>query len=122
VPIGVALFTISFVISECERAAPSAPAGILASRTAQKDGAILFAEHCALCHGVNGDGLGRRREAMNPPPANLMLPPWSDAANAGRTFLAIRNGVPKTAMPPWPSLSDKQIWDVVAHITSRKGI
>ena len=56
---------------------------------------------------------------MDPRPANLTLPPWSDAANAGRTFLIIRNGVPGTAMSPWPSLSDRQIWDLVAYITSR---
>jgi len=58
---------------------------------------------------------------MNPLPANLTLPPWSEAANAGRTFAAIRNGVPRTAMPPWPSLSDSQVWDVVAYITTLKG-
>jgi mono/diheme cytochrome c family protein len=58
---------------------------------------------------------------MSPPPANLALPPWSQTANAGQTFLAIRNGVPQTAMAPWPMLNDKQVWDLVAYINSRKG-
>jgi mono/diheme cytochrome c family protein len=48
------------------------------------------------------------------------MPPWSDTVNAGRTFLAIRKGVPQTAMPPWPTLSDQQIWQLVAYITSLK--
>jgi mono/diheme cytochrome c family protein len=55
---------------------------------------------------------------MNPGPANLTLPPWSEKAHVGRTFLAIRNGVPGTAMPSWPMLNDQEIWDVVAHVHS----
>jgi mono/diheme cytochrome c family protein len=58
---------------------------------------------------------------MNPPPADLTLPPWSETANAGRTFLVIRNGVHGTAMPAWPALSDQEVWQVVAYITSLKG-
>lgn len=53
---------------------------------------------------------------MTPPPANLTLPPWSTAASAGRTFLAIRNGVRGTAMASWPVLSDRQTWELVAYI------
>jgi len=53
---------------------------------------------------------------MVPPPANLTVPPWSERANASRTFLAIRDGVPGTAMAAWPILSDEQIWQLVAHI------
>jgi high-affinity iron transporter len=118
---GIALFTISLVISGCEGGAPSAPAGLLSSREAQQAGGVLFAAHCTLCHGASGDGRGQRREGMNPRPANLTLPPWSEPANAGRTFLAIRNGVPRTAMPPWPMFTEKQVWELVAYITSLEG-
>jgi len=92
----------------------------LASREAQAAGGAIFAAHCTLCHGVNGDGHGERQEGMDPRPANLTLPPWSETANAGRTFLAIRNGVPGTAMPAWPALSDREVWEVVAYITTLK--
>lgn len=118
-PIGIGLFTISLVISACERT-PNAPAGLLASPQAQEAGRVIFVANCAICHGVNGDGRGQRREAINPTPANLTLPPWSDAAAAGRTFLAIRNGVPGTDMPPWPTLGEREIWHLVAYITSLK--
>jgi len=113
-PAGIVLFTLSLVISGCERA--SAPASG-ANPTA---GAALYAAHCALCHGVNGDGQGVRRAFMDPPPANLTLPPWSRKENAARTFAAIRDGVRGTAMPPWPSLSDEQIADLVAYIQTFK--
>jgi len=94
---------------------------LLASRQAQQAGGVIFAANCAICHGASADGRGQRREGMSPPPANLTLPPWSEPASAGRTFLAIRNGVPRTAMPPWRMLADQQIWDLVAYITSLKG-
>jgi hypothetical protein len=57
---------------------------------------------------------------MNPPPANLTLPPWSDTATAGETFLVIRRGVSRTAMASWPMFSDQEIWQLVAYITSLK--
>jgi mono/diheme cytochrome c family protein len=53
---------------------------------------------------------------MVPPPANLTVPPWSERANAARAFLAIRGGVPGTAMAAWPTLSEEQIWQLVAYI------
>jgi mono/diheme cytochrome c family protein len=120
-PAAFALSTISLVISGCERAAPSPPAEVLSSREAQQAGGVIFATNCAICHGASGDGRGQRRADINPPPANLTLPPWSEAADASRTFLAIRNGVPGTAMASWPTLSDQQIWQLVAYITSLKG-
>jgi mono/diheme cytochrome c family protein len=115
---GPALFTILLVISGCEGGVPTAPADSLRSREVQQAGAAIFAANCAICHGARADGRGQRTEGMSPPPANLRLPPWSDTAAAGKTFLVIRNGVPGTAMPSWPALTDQQIWQVVAYITS----
>ncbi|HUN27302.1 MAG TPA: cytochrome c [Steroidobacteraceae bacterium] len=115
-PLTIGLFTLSPIISGCSGAAPSAPAGTLGSAPAERAGAELFASDCAICHGPNGDGQGLRHEGMVPPPADLTVPPWSQAGNAGRTFLAIRQGVARTAMAPWPMLSDEQIWQLVAYI------
>jgi len=92
----------------------------LASPEARAAGATIYASNCAICHGADADGRGQRREGMNPPPANLTVPPWSDRATAGRTFLAIRKGVPRTAMAPWPTVSDQQIWQLIAFVTSLK--
>jgi high-affinity iron transporter len=115
---GITLFAILLTISGCERSSPKMPTGLLMSREARDAGGIVFAANCAICHGIKGDGRGQRRASMNPPPANLTLPPWSDAANATQTYGAIRNGMRGTAMPSWPMLSDEQIWDVVAYIDS----
>lgn len=115
------LLAISLGVSGCERAAPPMPAGLLASRAAQEAGGATFATNCAVCHGSKANGRGQRREGMNPPPANLTLPPWSEAANAPKVFLAIKNGVPGTPMPSWPTLSDDEIWNVVAYIHALNG-
>ena len=115
-PARIIVCAILLIISGCEQSAPDVPAGLLKSREARATGAAIFAANCAICHGATGDGRGLRRAAMIPPPANLKLPPWSSASNAGRTFLAIRNGVPRTAMTSWPTLSDRDIWNVVAYI------
>lgn len=58
---------------------------------------------------------------MIPPPANLTLPPWSERASAGQTFFAIRNGVLGTAMAPWPTLSEPEVWQLVAYIETLPG-
>jgi len=96
------------------------PAGLLTSREAQQAGRLTYMANCAICHGVNGDGRGQRQEGMNPPPADLTAPPWSDKSSAPRIYGVIRDGVPGSAMPSWPMLSDRQIWDVVAYIYSLK--
>ncbi|HMK85401.1 MAG TPA: cytochrome c [Steroidobacteraceae bacterium] len=112
----IALSTLLPVISGCSRGAPTALDGILDSAEARGAGAELFAANCAICHGASGNGHGRRQAAITPPPANLTVPPWSERAGAGRTFLAIREGVPGTPMAPWPMLSDREIWELVAYI------
>jgi high-affinity iron transporter len=108
-------------ISGCSGASPSPPAGLLTSVEAQHAGAERFAANCAICHGARADGHGRRQESMIPPPANLTVPPWSERSSAARTFLAIREGVPGTAMAAWPTLSDQQIWQLVAYIETLQG-
>jgi high-affinity iron transporter len=119
---GITLFAILLTISGCERNSPKMPVGLLTSREAQDAGGVIFAANCAICHGAKGDGRGQRREGINPPPANLTLPPWSDEASAARMHGVIQNGMPGTAMASWPMLSDRQIWDVVAYIHSLKGL
>lgn len=109
---------LSSVISGCERGGPAVPVALLSSSEACRAGERLFAEHCAICHGARGDGLGLRQSDMVPPPADLTVPPWTQRRHADRAFLAIRTGVPETAMASWPMLSDRQTWELVAYIES----
>ncbi len=112
------LFMLSCIISGCERPGPAAPEALLSSSAARRAGALLFAAHCAICHGARGEGGGLRQNGFAPPP-DLRLPPWSQRAHARRTFRAIRAGVRETAMAPWPTLSDRQTWELVAFIEAQ---
>jgi high-affinity iron transporter len=94
------------------------PAGLLTSPEARAAGGELFAANCAICHGTSGDGRGLRREGMNPPPANLTLLARPDETSGSRIYKVIHDGVRGTAMPAWPTLSERQIWDLVAYIHS----
>lgn len=112
----IVLSTLLPVISGCSGPEPLPPEGLLTSAGAQRAGGELFAAHCAICHGARGDGHGRRQEGLVPAPANLTVPPWSERESAPRAFLAVRQGVPGTAMAAWPTLSDQEVWQLVAYI------
>ena len=93
------------------------PAERLANAEARRRGAALFADDCALCHGVRGDGAGVRRAGFARPPRNLRDPAWRAQATPRRVFRVIREGVPSSGMPAWP-LDDDATWDVVAYVLS----
>jgi high-affinity iron transporter len=94
------------------------PADLFTSREARAAGGELFAANCAICHGTSGDGRGLRQGGMNPPPANLTLLVWSGEKSSSRIFKVIHDGVRRTAMPSWPTLSNRRIWELVAYIHS----
>jgi mono/diheme cytochrome c family protein len=62
--------------------------------------AALFVEQCSGCHGTDLAG-GRA--------PSLFDERWLASTTDERIANAIRNGVPKTAMVPFKSLSDEQI-------------
>ena len=77
-----------------------------ASRAADaKRGETLFAANCASCHGSRGAGDGLAAKTQLPPPMDLTSHHYaSDALCA-----AITRGVPGTAMPGYPDLSDDDL-------------
>jgi mono/diheme cytochrome c family protein len=90
----------------------------LASGEARERGRLIFLEHCALCHGVNADGRGVRREGLSTPPRDFTDPSTKMKSSPRRMFFEIREGVRGTAMPSWKSLDEDQTWDLVAFLRS----
>ena len=93
--------------------------------SAVRRGEALFRLHCAGCHGERADGNGpAARFFGDAPPRNLLrgdfkfrstLPPRAPAdADVYRTIRFGAGG----SMPPWPRLSDRQVWDLVEFVKS----
>ncbi len=94
------------------------PRSRLASAEAHDRGRRLFLEHCALCHGVKADGQGVRRTGLTTRPRDFTDPSWHRRTSPRRVFYVVREGVRGTAMASWRSLTDEQVWDIVAFLTS----
>lgn len=85
-----------------------------ASAAAEARGATLYAQNCTTCHGVNGDGHGPSAALYAPAPFSFLhLQP--DVAEIDRV---LRNGVPGSAMPPFPQFSSGQRADLSHYIRS----
>jgi mono/diheme cytochrome c family protein len=77
-----------------------------------KAGQSDFEEHCAGCHGLEGDGENRFEADFNPPIPKLTrgAQKWSD----GELYFIIANGIAMTAMPGFGKNHDqKEIWGMV---------
>lgn len=83
-----------------------------------QSGAAVFATHCATCHGSQGGGNGVMAGVLRPVPPNFHeLQPSAALARQ-----AIREGVPGTAMPAWPNLTEAEVNAVAAFVRSLYGI
>ncbi len=79
--------------------------------------------YCATCHGETGCGDGPLSETLDPKPAKHCDGNYMNALSDEHLFKVIKEGgaaVGKSAqMAPWGgTLSDAQIWDVIAFIRS----
>jgi len=120
------LFALALVLSGCspDRDLPASyrdlavPEERLASREARERGRTLYQQNCSLCHGVEADGRGVRREGFSSPPRDFTDPDVRRRVSPRRMFFEIREGVRGTAMPSWKSLSEGETWDLVAYLRS----
>ena len=90
----------------------------LTSSAARERGRELFLKHCALWHGVRGDGRGERKEGLDVPPRDFTDPDWHSRTSPRHVFFAIREGLAGTPMPAWKSLSERDAWDLTAFLLS----
>jgi len=72
--------------------------------------------NCAICHGKKGDGRGTLSSQYDPPPRNFACAMTVNGVPDGQLFWIIRFGSPGTAMPPHPSLTDEQVWQMVLYL------
>ncbi len=91
---------------------------------AQVDGAAVYEQWCAGCHGTDGDGLGVAAGTMLPPPRDFTTGLYQIRTTATGELptdedilRVIELGMPGTAMPPWEDvLSAAERRALVEHL------
>jgi len=83
-----------------------------------QNGAVIYAEKCAPCHGDTGLGDGPQAEQLP-----VLVPAVGSAELASQSspadwFQIVTLGNMSNFMPPFSSLSDQERWDVVAYAQS----
>lgn len=73
-----------------------------------------FADHCAVCHGNNGDGKTMIGSGLYPPAPDMGKSETQDMSD-GEIFFIIKNGIRFTGMPGWGG-EDKDNWKLVLFI------
>ena len=84
------------------------------------DPSALYQDYCSVCHGDKGDGKSHAQQGMVPPPRDFTSPESAILLNRQRIEVAIRVGVPGTAMAGWESrLSEEQISALANFVQKR---
>ena len=95
------------------------PAAVPVSAPNPQNGASLFQEKCAPCHGTTGLGDGAQGQQLSVPVPALADASLALAARPVDWFDMVTNGNMQNFMPPFSgSLDDSQRWDVVAYAMS----
>jgi mono/diheme cytochrome c family protein len=86
-----------------------------------EQGDALYQMYCAACHGARGAGDGPAGMALDPRPASHADGSYMNNLSNEHLFTVIKEGGPAVGksplMAPWGgSLSDEQVWDVVAFV------
>jgi thiosulfate dehydrogenase len=77
------------------------------------EGARLYREQCAVCHGLSGGTQTAIARGMYPPPPQLFKGKGVSDDPAGETYWKIANGIRLTGMPGFgKSLSETQMWQI----------
>lgn len=84
----------------------------------------LYREHCAHCHGINGDGAGPTAAFLNPYPRDYRRGIFKFKSTPGPTNppthddlkRVLINGIPGTAMPSFRLLDDDELESLVQYV------
>lgn len=84
-----------------------------------QNGAAIYAQSCAPCHGAGGLGNGPQAGELPYQPAPIGDPQLAAPASPADWYLAVSNGNLDRYMPPFAgSLTVQERWDVLAHVYS----
>ncbi len=82
-----------------------------------QDGALLYSENCAACHGDKGLGDGPQSMQLPVTVPGIGLAEVASSASPAAWFKIVTQGNLDRFMPPFVgALSDQQRWDVIAYV------
>jgi high-affinity iron transporter len=81
-----------------------------------KRGEELFRTNCAACHGADGRADVPIAANMEPAPANFQDPDLMGSLTPYKAFNTTSFGVPGTAMPAYPTLSEEERWSLAFFV------
>lgn len=86
-------------------------------------GQVVYEQHCAACHGVNGDGNGPAAVWLYPKPRNfsaglfkIQSTPAGSLPTDDDLFNSVTRGLPGSSMPSFTYLTEQQRRDVVQYV------
>ena len=83
------------------------------SETDLQEGAHLYRQHCAVCHGLPDQAKTAIAAGMYPHVPQLFKGHGVTDDPAGETYWKVANGIRLTGMPAFDkSLSEKQMWEI----------
>jgi mono/diheme cytochrome c family protein len=80
-----------------------------------ENGAAIYIEKCAPCHGETGLGDGEQGIQLGVTVPAFGLPEIARPASLAQWYTTVTRGNMERFMPPFASLSDQERWDVVAY-------
>ena len=113
-------FTLAEDVTPPPNYVPPTPAPTLgplfpAQAPSTQNGAAIFAEKCAPCHGAAGLGDGPQGIQLGVTVPAFGLPEIARPASPAQWYTTVTQGNMERFMPPFASLNDQQRWDVVAY-------
>ncbi|MFT5143990.1 MAG: DMSO reductase family type II enzyme heme b subunit [Rhodothermales bacterium] len=95
----------------------------LGSDAERESGKVLYEAKCAHCHGLNGDAANEAATRLRPAPRDFTAGTYKFRSTANGELpsdddikRSIREGMPYTGMPPWPSLSESEVTNLMYYI------
>ncbi len=79
------------------------------------NGAAIYVEKCAACHGNTGLGDGEQGKQLPVSVAPLGLPEFAQKAVPSAWYTMVTQGNLERFMPPFTSLNDQERWDAVSY-------
>jgi len=113
-------FTLAEDITPPPNYVPPTPAPTLgplypAKAPSTENGAAIYAEKCAPCHGETGLGDGEQGIQLGVTVPAFGLPEVARLASLAQWYTIVTRGNMERFMPPFTSLSDQERWDVSAY-------